>query len=79
MNQPVFAEGEFLFPLQEIKAVLACFPDQVSHFSWGKIAHFSKGMNLDPVQNFILDNIANSGKYGLVEENISDQLFGQGL
>ena len=72
MRQPMLAKRIFLFPLQEIEAVITGFLNQFGHLSWWQVAKPGFGMHLDAVQHFILNDIAHTGEYHLIQQGISN-------
>ena len=79
VGQPVFSKFEGLFPFQEIEAVVARFFDQLGKFSWREGTDPAFGVNAYPEQDFVLDDIAHSGKDILVEQGIGGQRVGARL
>lgn len=65
MGKPVFFQNIIFFPFEEIKAIVSHFPEKFIHLNCRDFACQAVGMNSDPVQNLVFDDIANSCKYVL--------------
>jgi hypothetical protein len=66
VGQPVFLQLIGSFPLQKLKTVDSCFINELVDFGSRYFTHMGFGMDPNPIQNFILDNVAYSCKNVLV-------------
>jgi hypothetical protein len=57
VREPVLFQHEFLFPFQEIIAVVVHFPDQFRQFTGRNVPDPGFRMQPDPVQHFIFKDI----------------------
>lgn len=79
MDLPVFAQDEALLPFEEVEAVLPCLGDQLTELSRWQIADARLGVDANPEQHLVLDDVADAGEDLLVEQGIADPRVGLGL
>jgi len=73
VRQPVRAQFETPFPVQEIEAVLARLAHQFAQFRRRQRANCRQRMHVNPEQHFVLDDVADAGEDFLVEQRVANQ------